>query len=605
MSGNSGAGAGGHGDPPLRNRVGDFIIVISDEGWIGMDYEGMSLEEFIRQPQVIPLHGKGILGLEALVRNTPYMRIGKQVRGEYAVLYADSTRYNDLLKVLGTSHAEMIPDAMGLLGRPALEAANIAQVQHQPYLDLRGRGVLVGVIDTGIDYTKKAFQHEDGSSKVRYIWDQTLDSGTAPAGFSFGSEYTNEQINKALQSDAPLRGVPSMDTVGHGTFLAAVAAAKNDNEFAGAAPDSELIVVKLRRLHKFFYHEFLIPDSQENVYSSADVMLAIDYMLDRAHELKMPIAICLGLGSNMGGHDGFTILEQYISSVSNISGVCICAAAGNESNAGHHMVGKIDKVGGSYDVQIRVPENANSFLAFFIVEPTDRMTVTVKSPTNEVIPRSVARSGIVTETKLTLEKSTVREIYYFPIAETGVEHISVAFVDPTPGIWTITLHGEIIIDGKFHGWMHLTNLITEGIEFITPEPYNTVVTPGTSPGCITCGAYNHEDNSLYINSSWGPTRNAQVKPDLVAPGVDILGVYPMGSGKMTGTSVAAGITAGACALLLQWGIVDKNDVSLNTYRIKSHLIRGAKREENLEYPNARWGYGRLDLYHTFEQFRNL
>ena len=182
----------------------------------------MPLKEFIQEPNVVHLFARYDINLENRIKNKPYVRIGKVVHGDYAVIYVDSRRIGELAEVLGTTFVESFPNALGLLGRTSLEASTITQVQEQPFLNLRGSGVLVGIIDTGIDYTKKAFQYEDGTSKIKYIWDQTIE-GNNPEGFLYGSEYTQNQINQALQSDYPYDVVPSRDTVGHGTFLASVA----------------------------------------------------------------------------------------------------------------------------------------------------------------------------------------------------------------------------------------------------------------------------------------------------------------------------------------------------------------------------------------------
>ena len=568
-------------------------------------YENMDLKEFINQPDVIKLFAKYSDALTNAIKDTPYIKIGKTVRGGYAVVYVDSRRFGEVIQIVGSaSHTEMLPNALTLMGRASLESSGITNVQQQPYLDLRGRGTLVGIIDTGVDYTKKAFQYEDGTSKIRYIWDQTIE-GNSPEGFFYGSEYTNEQINQALKTDTPHDLVPSVDTQGHGTFLASVAASREDSEYTGAAPDADLLVVKLKRIHQFFYDYYVLPESQENAFSAADVMLAIDYMIDKASALEMPLSICISLGTNMSGHDNFTILQEYINFVSQITGVCICAAAGNESNTRSHTSGTLASENSTYDIQIRVPENADSFMMQIYVSSSDRMSVSLKSPTGEVVPRAVAKSGQTTVTKLILEKSTVKVVYHFPIAESGVELIVVEILNPTPGVWTVTLYGDIILDGKFNAWLPVTGFVTEGVDFLNPDPYTTIVAPGTGAGFITCGAYNEKDNSLYFNSSWGPTRSLLLKPDLVAPGVGVSGIYPLGNGNMTGTGVAAAITAGACALMLQWGIVGKNDVSLNTQRIKAYLIRGCRREQDIPYPNYQWGYGKLDLYNTFRQLRSF
>ena len=569
-----------------------------------LSYENMSLEEFKNLPFVIQLYGKDGPIFENIIKDIPYIKLGKIVRGGYAVAYLDSRRINDLIATIGTAAFEHFPEILSLLGRPSLEAANIMRVQQQPHLDLRGRGTLIGIIDTGIDYTKDAFLHEDGTSKVRYIWDQTID-GNSPDDFLYGIEYTNEQINRALQSETPFDIVPSTDTVGHGTFLASVAASKQKSEYVGAAPEADLLVVKLRRANKFFNDFFCIPESQENAYSAADVMLAIEYMINKANSLGMPLAICIGLGSNMSGHDGSSTLSEYISVISQITGICICTAAGNESNAGHHTSGFLPATGSSDDIKIRVPENSNSFMLHIFTNSPDRMSVSLKSPLGEIVPRAVARSGAITETNLVLERAKISVRYFFPVGAAGAQIIIIRFFYPTPGIWDVTLHGDIIVNGRFDSWLPITGLISPGVQFLTPDPYTTVVVPGTSAGGITSGAYNDSDNSLYISSSWGPTRNAKIKPDLVAPGVDVSGIYPIGNGTMTGTSVAAAITTGACALMLQWGIVEQNDVSLNTNRIKSFLIRGCKREPNIQYPSYQWGYGKLDLLNTFMQFRGV
>lgn len=562
----------------------------------------MTLKEFINQPNIIQLYSRYSQALANAVESTDYARLGRIVRGNYVVIYIDSAKVFEFSAAMGSS-SEFFADAFGLLGRAAMEAAGIAKVREQPYLGLRGRGTLIGFIDTGLDYTKTAFQREDGTSRVRYIWDQTLE-GKNPEGFLYGAEFTNEEINAALLEDTPFNLVPSTDAVGHGTFLASVAASSQDGEYLGAAPEADLIVVKLRRMHNFFYEFYVVPESQENAFLGTDIMLAIEYMIDKAAELDMPLSICIGLGSNMTGHDGFSNLEEYIASVSAMRGICICAAAGNESNGRRHLSGALRETNSTYNAEIRVPENADSFLAWIFVGAANLFSISVKSPLGEAIPRVVAVSGELTVRKLILENATVRVLYHFPVAQTGVELISVAIINPTPGIWTVTLHGDIVLNGKFNIWMHLAGLIFEGIEFLNPNPYTTIVVPATSQGCITCGAYNDKDNSLYINSSWGPTRTLLRKPDLVAPGVEVTGIRPMDNGTMTGTSVAAAITAGACALLLQWGIVEKNEVNLNTSRIKTYLIRGCKREVGVEYPDSKWGYGKLDLYNTFALLRS-
>ena len=569
-----------------------------------MNDESMSLIDFVNQPNTIQLYTRSASVLTPMIDSNPYMRFGNTIRGDFAVLYLDHEAMHRFLTGYGAAAAELLPMAFALLGRDSLEASNIMKVQQHPFLDLKGQGTLIGIIDTGIDYTKEAFIHEDGTSKIRFLWDQTIE-GNRPSEYLFGTEYTNEQINQALKAEYPFDVVPSVDTVGHGTFLASVAASKQDTEYIGAAPEADLLIVKLRKIHEFFYYFYCIPESQESVFSSVDVMQAIEYMISRAARLGMPLAICIGLGNNMAGHDGFSVIEEYISTVSRLSGICICIAAGNESNAGHHTSGIVREVNSTYNIQIGVPENSNSFMLHIYANTPDRLSVSLRSPVGEVVPRAIARTGSITTTNLILERARTVVSYYFPIAISGVQLIAVRIIFPTPGIWDVTLHGDIIIDGRFNAWLPITGLLSPGIRFLTPDPFTTVTVPSTSNGGITIGAYDDKNNSLYVSSSWGPSRILHQKPDFVAPGVDVSGIYPMGNGKMTGTSVAAAITTGACALFLQWGIVDRNDISLNTNRIRSSLIRGCRREPNVRYPSFEWGFGKLDLLNTFMQFRGV
>jgi hypothetical protein len=172
-------------------------------------------------------------------------------------------------------------------------------------------------------------------------------------------------------------------------------------------------------------------------------------------------------------------------------------------------------------------------------------------------------------------------------------------------VWRVTLHGDIVLDGSFHAWLPLTGFIPPDVRFLSPDPDYTVTVPGTATGPITCGAYNSLTGAPYPPSSRGPTRRPELSPDLAAPGVNVSGVFPYGEGLLSGTGVAAAITAGAAALLLQWGVVERNDPIFNTFRIKAFLIRGCTRAPGVAYPNNIEGYGRLNLLNTFNQMRNI
>ena len=538
------------------------------------------------------------------IQSYPFIKV-TQILSDYFILgYVENSDIEKLGDVLGTNFYSSLPYVVGLQDRSALESSGIIQIQEQAFLELTGNGVLVGIIDTGIDYTNPVFRFEDGTSKIAAIYDQTI-PGTPPENFLFGSEYTKEQINEALLSQTPFEIVPSNDTVGHGTFLASLAAGRSVDDFRGAAPDSELVVVKLKEASLFIKQNYLVPEENQNVYESTSVMLGIEYILQKARELGKPVAICLGVGTNLGNHDGTTLFEQYIGMVANITGVCVCASAGNESQDRHHTRMVIPNQNSTVDIYINTQEQQSGIYLSILNSASDRISVSLKSPTGEIVTRIPARAGTTYTSRLVLERAKVTIQYFFPLSISSGQATIVKIENATPGIWTVTLYGDIIIDGTVDAYLPLTSIGYPNVEFLEPDPNYTITVPGTSSAVITVGAYNDEDNSLFINSSWGPTRLPATSPDFVAPGVRINGIFPTGPGVMSGTSVATAITTGACALMLQWGIVEGNATTLDTFQIKGYLIRGCDRDDNRTYPNYQWGYGKLDLYNSFNLIRDV
>ena len=561
--------------------------------------------EFIDNPETIDFISIQSEVLMGLLKDNPDILFTQTLLGRYVIGYTNRKNINLIIENLGGSYISTIPYVTGLLDFRSLEESGIIQVQQNPYLDLNGRGVLVGFVDTGIDYTKDVFIYEDGTSKIQYLYDQT-ERGNTPEGFFIGTEYTNAQINEALKSENPYEIVPQRDTVGHGTFLASIAAGRETSDgFMGAAPNADLIVVKLKNARSYFRELYLVPPEQENVYESSAIMAGIEYILTKARELNRPVVICIGVGTNLGGHDGFSLFEQYISEVAGLRGVCVTIAAGNENQAGHHMENILKTTGQEQNIDIRAGENAGNIYISIWSSVSDRISLSVRSPTGELIGPLPAESGANLSTRLVLEQAGVSISYYFPVEGSGSQLSIVKLYNATPGIWTIIVRGDIVLNGTYHAWLPITGFVSPTVEFLTPSPYTTVVVPATAFGIITCGAYNSVTDSLYIRSSWGPSRLPLLAMDLVAPGVDVGGIFPTGPGNMSGTSVSNAITAGACALLLQWGIVDGNDVAMSTFQARAYLIRGCGRNENITYPNPQWGYGTLNLLQTFYLMRQL
>ena len=502
-----------------------------------IDYEAISLAEYAAMPDIIDILMVNDSKFKEYAANRPYIKIGAEIDGaSWLIVYLPENKLPELVKALHVSTIRIFPKIHGLLGKPALIASGILQVQQRPYLDLKGRGVLIGFIDTGIEYTHKAFRYEDGTSKIAAIWDQTAPNMSVSSVF-IGHEYSQTEINEALKTENPLDVIPHRDTVGHGTFLASVAASREEGDYLGAAPDSEIIMVKLRKAKDFYLKRYNVPPEQENAYASSDVLLAVKYLVDKATQLKRPLAICISLGTTNGSHDGVGVLEEYLSNLGRRPGIGVCVAAGNEANTRRHTQGKLEKAGDIIPAEIKVGENAPSATAYIWSQPQDTLYISVKSPTGETVIRKITFREEFFSQKLVLEKSTVNINYFFPTGGSGNDMIELIIDQPTPGIWTVYVHGSIVLDGIFHAWMPLTGFMSDQVEFITPTPNYTIVQPGTALGVITCGAYNDKNNSLYPASSWGPTRSPILSPELTAPGVNVMGIYPTGYGEMSGTSV--------------------------------------------------------------------
>ncbi|MDE6454550.1 MAG: S8 family peptidase, partial [Dysosmobacter sp.] len=352
---------------------------------------------------------------------------------------------------------------------------------------------------------------------------------------------------------------------------------------------------------------YCVPADQEHAYESSAVMVGVEYVLRRARELGRPVVICIGLGTNAGSHDGASVFEEYLGGVSLQAGVCLCAAAGNEAEARHHTGGVLQPGEKPGTVDLKVGENAGNVYVAVWNTVADRLSVSVRSPSGELVGRVPARPGIgpAADVKLVLEAARVQIEYHFPVERSGGQLTVIRILGATPGVWTIQLHGDILLNGSYQVWLPMTGFVSPSVEFLAATPDCTVTSPASAVGVICCGAYDSNNKSLYAKSSRGPAWDGRVLPDLTAPGVGVRGIYPYGPGLMSGTSAAAAVLAGTCALLLQWGVREGNDPAMGTYQIRAYLIRGCLRRPDMQYPNNQWGYGSVQLMQTFHLMREL
>ena len=559
------------------------------------DELNLPLSEFVKLPTTVDFQFLNTERFKIFAKSRPYIRLGTEFEDGYIVGYINQAYVTQLLSDLGGDFLYFLPRIMSPTDSHSNDASGITQVLNQPFLNLSGRGVIIGIVDTGIDYRKDAFKFEDGSTKILGIWDQTVD-GKRQDDLYFGSTYTSDDINNANRSSDPYSIVPSVDEDGHGTFLASVAASNEPGEYIGAAPKAYLLIVKLKKASQYLIDRYLITNDNPNLYESTDYMLGMKYILDASEKFNMPIVMCIGMGTNDGAHDGNSLIEEYISFVSQRVGYAFVTAVGNEANAKHHTQGRIPATRATDQISIKVGEQGASFTVIIHSPGYDKISAGVTSPTGEAVSRVSFQSGLEYSNQLVLENTRITLRYF----RDNNNNVIVSFKNATQGIWNIILYGDLIINGEYWAWLPITGQISPTVEFLRPTPEYTTVIPSTALRAIKCGAYNSKDQSLLVSSSWGPTRLFRIAPDFVAPGVDVKGIYPTGYGTMTGTSVAAAITAGIAALLFEWGIVNGNKPAMDSDLIRSYLISGCQRERNLAYPNIQWGFGKVNLYGTFE-----
>lgn len=476
---------------------------------------------------------------------------------------------------------------------PAIRSSCITAIQEAP-LFLTGKGVLLSVIDSGIDYMHPDFQNEDGSTRILALWDQTITPDPSknflpPPGYTLGTLFTEEQINAAIATHTLQERTafcPSFDTSGHGTHVTGIAAGNGRVQIAnrGVAYEASLLVIKLGAPGPMGFP------------STTQLMQAVDFSVRYAIDHQLPLSINLSFGNTYGSHSGTSLLETYLDSVSDLGRICIVTGSGNEGNNGGHAGGRIlsntskslEFVVGDYErnLSIQIWKNYWDEIRIQLLPPFSQAPIQIPD-----VPGSWRFAVGDTELLIYYSEPSPYSLYQ----ELYIDFIS-SRTYIASGVWTFLLTAQNITDGIYDLWMPAAAIRGNATQFLSPTPETTLTIPSTAAKTISVGAYDSNTNTYAPFSGRGFTWNTnQVKPDIVAPGVDITSCA-VGGGYETrsGTSMATPFVSGSCALLMQWGILQGNDSFLYGEKMKAYLIKGARKLPFVEkYPDPRVGWGAL------------
>lgn len=512
-----------------------------------------------------------------------------ELSNEYAILTVPESRIEQLTRVPQIEYIEK-PKRLFFEAANGKRASCILPVQAAP-LKLYGKGTLTAVIDSGIDYSHPDFRNTDGSTRIRALWDQSI-AGNPPEGYFLGTEYTQDQINAALQEPTKVRQeqvVPSRDVSGHGTSVAAIAAGNGRGSvggiYAGVAPESELLIVKLGN------------PRQGGFPRTTELMQGVDYVLRKALEYRMPVAINISFGNTYGSHEGTSLLERYLDDMANYWKSVICVGSGNEGTSAGHTSGVL-KEREEQRVELGVQQREPALNVQLWKSYVDEVDISVIGPSGVRVGPISERLGTqrfrieATEILLYYGKpspyQTNQEIY-FDFIPTG------SYIDS--GVWQFVLIPRKVVTGIYQMWLPSQGVLNQGTAFLNPVSSDTLTIPSTASRVVTVGAYDARSFSYADFSGRGALeKNAEMwvqKPDLAAPGVRVTTAKAGGGyGEYSGTSFAVPFVTGSAALLMEWGIIRGNDPYLYGEKVKAYLRRGARHLPGYErWPNNQLGYG--------------
>ena len=486
---------------------------------------------------------------------------------QFAIMELGDQPAASLLEHWQVTYIEPARRLSGLMRR-SLEASCIPPVQRESGLGLTGKGVLVGLIDSGLDLSHPEFLGEDGTSRVVALWDMTAE-GTPPRGFLHGALYTREEIAAGL--------VTSSDQSGHGTAVAAIAAGRS-----GVAPGAAIAAVKLSSAR------------------TTDIMRAVKFLLDQAEERGMPCVVNLSYGTHRGSHQGQTLFESYIDQSAQRGRSVVVCAAGNEGSGAHHFRGLLTE-DGPVDAEFTVSTQREQIYLSLWKNFADEADFELILPNGQ-------STGLLTEGTRFLRFGPIRVAAFYGVPTHYSATQEALFLLSAPaggldGLWKLRCYGRKVADGRFDVWLPTIEEVSDRTAFLQPEPDLTITLPATALYPISVGGFRPETETVSPFSGRGDQDCAgRVLLDLTAPAESVRSAKPGGGyDTFSGTSMAAPFVSGSAALMMEWGVVQGNDLFLYGQRVKAFLCKGALRSPFLTYPNPQWGYGRLNLCGTMNE----
>ncbi|WP_346930067.1 S8 family peptidase [Clostridium sp.] len=523
-------------------------------------------------------------------------------------------KYNDFIRKFRNVLSIDVSFPYTLSAIQPVDAANITKFHGEGFLNLTGENTIATIIDTGIDYLNPQFQNDDGTTRIVSIWDQTIQNppSTNANAPLFGTVYSREEINRAihtsLEGGNPYDIVPSRDEVGHGTNMAGLVGAKGLNGVIGGAPKCEFLIIKLKEA-KTSNLKLIGINNRKNllIYEGIDIYFAIQFAAAYHLNLRTPMSVLLSTGTNWGGHEGLSSIEQDIDRFSSRRGIIFVTNTGNQGASLTHINGRFLKSNTLEVLEFIVGENEDNLVLMLWIQKPDKISIAIISPSGEIVEPIQSRPPYeeFEQVNLILENSIINISFISSEFATGNESVYITIQNPKDGLWQLRLKGDYIVNGVYNMWLPQRPIIQPTTRVINPSPYTTLQAPANARKAITTSFYDQNNNTIAVESGRGFTADNRIKPNLTTGGIRALTTGLNNENTvLSGGSVAGAVLCSATLLMLQWGIVLKNDINMYGPTIISYLTRGTSKRSGDIYPNPEWGYGMLNLQGSFENLRS-